>query len=237
MNQHPLPEQIAAYLAGDADEAVSTHVRGCVQCAQTMRALEQTVADLRAMPDPEPREADLRAWRAAIAAKKASRTPLVWRWATAAAGVAAVLIGFMAFSGGDGIPARDETFSPTLRSDGADMWTPASVRALVEGEQGAAAGNTTSESSASESVPADMRAEDDAGASGNQEASPEDRAAACHEAVATKKHPRPTVLWGSWEGTPAWVLLYEMEDGGREAWVVAQADCRTLFFAQSDGRS
>src|SRR2546425_456149 len=73
MTPHGELDQLSAYLDGELDPSdrahLEAHLPTCAECRTTIDALRATVADLAALPDPEPSEQDSWALRAAIAAE------------------------------------------------------------------------------------------------------------------------------------------------------------------------
>lgn len=114
MTTHPDPEQLSAYIDGelndDERDELEQHLTGCSECSATLRALRATLADMRALPAPEPSAQESWALRSAINKARKGPAKRYRQWVAAAATIAAVFA-FIVVLGN--LKTASSTFSPT----------------------------------------------------------------------------------------------------------------------------
>lgn len=243
MSPHEQLELLSAYVDGELDDAevrdLEAHLPGCSDCRGMLDALRATVADLALLGEPEMDPQVSWALRAQIA--RARRRPgRIGQAAMAMSGVAAVVIAFVAFAGGDS--ARD------LSAGGATLASTAAIDGVVvEGTDYDAASATTlvrpeGDDLTGASAQEKLRTE----ASDPHEATVAPLAfevdwdavfADCEPRIAQDMESPYALLsarGASFEGEPALLLIYEVGQGEgarRELWVLS-TECDVVFFAQ-----
>lgn len=218
-------------LASDERAQVDAHLPSCADCSSLFEGLRATLAEMRALPEPEPRGADSIALRAAIARAR-SRPARMWGALGALGGAAAVVVAFVAFSG---TPATDSPFEAALAPENSMAastldYDQASARALLDGY-----------SLQGETGPAIHGAQEDATLGRGKAA---DEAIAwsavltrCEKTIlegTTDRYDRINSFAARYEGTPALFLIYSVGDPAdrRELWVMSES-CDVLLFEQA----
>jgi hypothetical protein len=128
MSIHEAFDLLSAYLDGELSDRektmVDAHLATCADCALARDALRLTVGDLRALEDPVPSEQDSWALGAALArARRRGEQPRYARFAMAASGAAAVLIGVVFAVSQNGAPDRQAALAPEAAALGVDAAT------------------------------------------------------------------------------------------------------------------
>ncbi len=249
MQNHRELEQLSAYVDGeldaDARARLEEHLPGCAECRTTLDALRATVTELRALDEPAPSQHESWALRAAIARAKAR--PARWgRAAVALGGVAAVVIGFVAFgqfgstrSASDGVDLGAGTL-PTV--DVRNMnFTEESARALLLGadatapQSGAALSDDAAGEVAEESAKSRTKRREAFRNIDWQAALTRCTAVVTEDAAAD--YALREWFGARYEGEPALFLLYDVQpsegDARAELWVMDPSNCDLLFWAQS----
>ena len=255
MNEpHEVLEQLSAFLDGELDASsrreVEAHLASCAPCREVEVALRATLADLEALPEPEPSAQDQWALRAAINRARTAEQPARARWqrwvagSSAAAAVLALIVSVAVLGGGE-VGTRGGIKEASRGESAADQFAAGDIplevldaslssedaRALLS-QPGVSADALSTEGGPAAAAPEDEapRALSIAGS---------DRIARC-EAELFEGDPTARVavryLAARYNDVPAFFLIYEVADPSRaELWVIAQNACKNvLFFAQTD---
>ncbi len=102
MDPHDEFDLLSAYLDGELDAAdrarLDAHMTTCADCRATLAGLRATLAELKTLPEPDPRPQDSWALRAAIRRARSSPMRRWQRFGYAAGAVAAAAIAFAAIT-------------------------------------------------------------------------------------------------------------------------------------------
>ncbi|MGH2795449.1 MAG: anti-sigma factor family protein [Actinomycetota bacterium] len=256
MNPHDELELLSSYLDEELDASerarLDTHMTSCVECRETLVALQATIADLKALPEVAPTPQDSWALRAAI---RRARSPMrKWQRISYAAGaVAAAAIAFVVMTlpgdnGGRGTALQAESASAVPVFQSGQNLQPVDAQARLL----SLAGVTTQRDAISAPVPAaggvtEGTTTDTAGkvvapqpeSYSAYAATPDDRAAiercvmVARESTQEFLEPLRYEI-ATFESKPAY-LLYFRSGERYELWVVQRSDCEVLYFSQAGG--
>jgi hypothetical protein len=242
---HDELEQLSAFIDGelnDSDrERLEAHVATCRGCTEVLTALRATVADLAALPSPEPSEQDSWALRSSIATARVprrARAPLIAMGSAAAALVAALAV---SLSGGGGAqnstgPVAAPDLAAAVRTGDYDAATVrARTVALAQGAPEPQKRTKTSAqgSGASDAEKANVQSAPLAGGSFSTADSAENADQRC---VATARGSKTYDLIAldriRFRGREAYLVAFRAPDHV-EVWILARASCDLLLFEQA----
>lgn len=245
MTHHEQHEQLSALLDGELSHADRTalerHVETCAACRVTLAALRATVAEVRALPEPEPSARDSWALRAALARARASETRRS-RAVIALGGIAAAVIAVVAITMQRPHPATEASrvadaanFGTLIliQDQGYDAKTAPDLLALTlaRAAPATAGGGNTGGVANDSSLPGSV-------AGPGQPTSPDTYAAqisACERTIPARDGATATAyLVARYNATPAFFLIYEVAGNSphAELWVFRRSDCSLLGFFQ-----
>lgn len=249
MNEHADLDLLAALAAGDLDDAdrerVEAHARTCVACTQTIEAVRATIAEMRALPQPEPTAEQSWALRAQVARAR-SRSGRIARWSVATAGAAASVVAVVALTLGPGGGADGPRSGASVTSLEAAApieilsaeFTSSSASTLLEQPQAfASAAGPPADHSTDRSV--ELRT--GGGGATAEYAADTGQVERCEATIFSSGSPLPrergfAATWRSGSlRKQAFFLIYRAEDRF-ELWVVDRTSCDVLYFAERPAR-
>lgn len=248
MRAHEESELLSAYLDGELTAAdrtrVDEHLPSCADCRATLGALRATLADLRALPEPDLPGQVSWAVRAAVARERRGLASRYRRWVAVAGGVAAAFVAVLAITVRGGQIADRAATGGAFRAIGVpevvstdENYTRDSIAIkLLELSAAEVGVGGQIEPQAAETTAPLPLTEDTAYAArvGRERAG----ASACDGVIRARSRTTMNLIYAEaalFEGTPAFILVYEVPAGTperAELWALRRTDCATLYAAQ-----
>lgn len=254
MDTHAQPELLSVYVDGALDARdraqIDAHLQTCATCRATVEALRATIADLRALPEPDWSEQD--SWRLHAAMRRA-RSPKRARFAGAIGGIAAALVTVLAITlggsdgdGGVGSPAEGPSEAVAGGTTGnallalVDYDQETAYARLLDFAAPAAYGSEVREDGSAlgdeDEKPAQKRATSPVPTTADMSlaTSLPDEARSCADSFGSDDLDELVYYeMASYEGTPAYLFIYTLRGGGYILHVRAREDCRALYTASA----